>query len=278
VRPTDVRAWTRRGLIRPVRTVRRLAFFDFRQVANARALVDLSRQGVSAARIQRSLEELGAWCDRGTELVAQLETLAGGDALVVRLEDGRMADPSGQLFLDFDAPDEAPPESAERPATHAALRPKLAPIDWFHRGTIAEEQGRLEAAIYAYERSLEEYDGAETYFNLGNALFQLERHREAAEHFRQAVEREPDYVEAWNNLGNVESELGRFEDAQRSYQRALAIAPEYADAHFNLAETLFSAGDLGGAKRHWREYLARDPRSRWADEVRARLEELEPER
>ena len=103
-----------------------------------------------------------------------------------------------------------------------------------------------------------------------------ERRDEAAQSFEAAVEKEPDYVEAWNNLGNVQSELGLTLDAQYSYQRALAVAPDYADAHFNLAETLHTSGDIEGAKRHWREYLARDPQSRWADEVRARLQELEP--
>lgn len=273
VRPTEVRAWMRHGLIRPARTVRRLAFFDFRQVANARALVDLSRQGISAARIKKSLDELGTWCESDVDLLAQLETLAGCEDLVVRLEGGRVADSSGQLLLGFDeeADDEREPASTPR-----ALPGAQQPVDWFHRGTVAEEEGRLDAAVYAYRQALEQDGGAETWFNLGNALFQLERHGEAAQAFEAAVELEPDYVEAWNNLGNVQGELGLGADAQRSYQRALAIAPDYADAHFNLAETLFASGDVEGAKRHWREYLARDPRSRWADEVRARLEELEP--
>ena len=277
VRPTEVRAWMRHGLVRPVRTVRRLAFFDFRQVANARALVELARQGISTQRIRRSLDELGDWCESDVDLVAQLETLAGGDALVVRLEDGRLAEPSGQLFLSFDAKKDM--TNALEPELLAIRRPwrgPVAPLDWFHRGMIAEEEGQLDAAIHAYERSLEEYDGAEVRFNLGNVLFQLERYAEAAKSFRVAVEKEPDYVEAWNNLGNVQGELGLASEAQGSYQRALAVAPDYADAHFNLAETLQTSGDLEGAKHHWREYLARDPQSRWADEVRARLDELEP--
>jgi len=50
------------------------------------------------------------------------------------------------------------------------------------------------------------------------------------------------------------------------------IVPHYADAHFNLAEALAVVGDLQGARRHWRAYLSFDPNSRWADQVRKRLQ------
>jgi len=123
---------------------------------------------------------------------------------------------------------------------------------WFDRGVHAEEQGRLEAAVWAYERALASGASAEVHFNLGNVLFLLRRIPEAAEQFRAATDLEPDYVEAWNNLGNVRSELGRTAEAAEAYRRALAIAPDYSDAHYNFAELLFSCDEYDEARRHFR--------------------------
>lgn len=102
----ELRAWMRRKLIRPVKVARRLAWFDFREVAMARALHGLISAGVSPARIGRSIRELAQWLPeaQGVDtqaMLTQLETSAHGPALSVRLQDGRLVDPGGQLLLDF---------------------------------------------------------------------------------------------------------------------------------------------------------------------------------
>ena len=272
--PTRViRAWVRHGLIRPAREVNRLSFFEFRQVSAARTLAELSARGVSPARIRRSLEQLGHWMPEGDRSLAQLETLEGGGQLLVRLEEGQLAEPSGQLRLDFDG-------ALPRPAPAA---PKLQPERtraeaWFEAGVIAEEEGRYAAAALAYEKTLEAGEvRAEVCFNLGNALYALDKKQAAADRFAQATEMEPDYVEAWNNLGNALSDLGRTREAVSAYRRALSIEPDYADAHFNLAEALALLGDRPAAQRHWRAYLFHDPNSSWAEQVRERLEQDEPD-
>jgi len=98
----------------------------------------------------------------------------------------------------------------------------------------------------------------------------LDKKREAATCFQQAVRLEPDYAEAWNNLGNALSDTGHFADAIAAYRRALAVAPAYADAHYNLAETLALLNDVDGAREHWLAYLQKDPNSTWAEQVRER--------
>ena len=50
-----IRRWHRRGLIVPAREVRRLAYFDFREVATARHLAELLAAGVSPAAIEKKL-------------------------------------------------------------------------------------------------------------------------------------------------------------------------------------------------------------------------------
>lgn len=264
----EVRSWVRHELIRPVRVVNRLCWFDYPQVAGARSISRLTQAGVSPARIRKSLHQLAAWLDEADRSPTQLEPLERGGELLVRLEDGNLAEPTGQLRLGFDR------GVAEGGEGGPAAAPTLlrTPDDWFEQGILAEEEGRLEAAAAAYLRALDEDGGRpEVCFNLGNTLYGLKRRSESVDWFARATELDPGYVEAWNNLGNVLAELEQVDRAVRAYRHALAIAPEYADAHYNLAETLAGSGDLAGARRHWTAYLDQDPNSSWAEEVRQRL-------
>lgn len=254
-----LRSWMRRGLIRPIRISNRLSFFDFRQVAHARALQQLLEAGVSMVRIRRGLESLGEW-SRGAEGIPDLQAAEGG-ALLVRLRDGALAEPNGQLRLDFE----------EEPAPPRPLQGRAA--EWFELGIRAEEEGQLSSALQAYTNELRTAGPrAEVFFNLGNTLYALGRRLEAVHRFTQATEADPTYVEAWNNLGNAlaDSRPGR---AITAYRRALAIEPGYADAHYNLAESLAQMGRLEQAKEHWRAYLRLAPHDPWANRVRKRLEE-----
>ncbi len=271
VAASEIRGWVRSGLIRPIAEVRHLCFFDFKQVAGARELVRLTRQGVGAQRIRESLRQLREWLPADELSLAWLETLEQRGAVGVRTESGALAEPTGQLRLPFGA------AAALAAADEAALRPvleRVGPVhqSWFERGVRAEEAGDLAEAIQFYERAVETVEpDPEALFNLGNALYSLGEAARAATCFRRAVEVDPAYVEAWNNLGNALADAGDPHESVRAFHRALALAPDYADAHYNLAETLADRGDFDGALHHWRAYLDRDPSSSWAAVVRERL-------
>lgn len=264
VPPGHIRSWIRHDLIHPVKVVRRLPYFDFRQVATAKVLNQLTKDGVTPARIRRSLAQVRAWVAEPEQALAQLETIENGGAVLFRTVDGYLAEPSGQLRLDFQ----------ERAAGGASVEPSAQ--GWFERGIVAEELGRLEEAVRCYERALElEAGEPEVLFNLGNALYSLERKTEAAQRFVEATRADPEFIEAWNNLGNALGEIDLPNEALQAYRRALAIEPDYADAHFNLAETLAALGARAAAERHWRAYLVQDPWSSWAEVVRERLAAVE---
>lgn len=261
VTPARIRAWVRHDLIRPAKVVRRLPYFDFRQVATAKALSQLAKDGVTPARIRRSLEQVRAWLAEPDQALAQLAAIESGHELLFRTEAGQLAEASGQLRLDFEG--EAPAGTGETCRSAE---------EWFERGILAEDLGRLEEAVRSYEHSLAL--GArdpEVLFNLGNALYSLERKTEAAQRFVEATRADPEFIEAWNNLGNALGDIDLPSEAVQAYRRALAIEPDYADAHFNLAETLAAMGARDAAERHWRAYLSQDPFSSWAEVVRARL-------
>jgi tetratricopeptide (TPR) repeat protein len=271
IETAEIRSWIRADLIRPTKIVKRLCFFDFRQVASARRLQQLTRSGISPARIRRSLEQLTSWIPGAVPALAQLEVLENGGHVLVRLENGRLAETNGQLRLDFEAsrPDaDATPTPTLQPRKHSAE-------DWFNLGIAAEESGNLEGAVEAYQNAMTVEDPQpEVCFNLGNTYYAMGRNVEAAACFIRATEVDAEYVEAWNNLGNALTEIGRHDQAIPAYKQALAIEPSYADAHYNLGETLALLNDVHGAARHWVAYLKQDPNSPWAHRVRTRLAEL----
>lgn len=258
VPPGVVRAWVERDLLVPSRRGK-APQFPFAQVAAARTLTQLRAAGWTAARIARSLQRARTVVgDRDAALSGLLASI-DQERLCVRTPDGRLVEPGGQLLFDFGAP------------VGATVHDLRSAADWFQIGVDAEAHGRLDDAVAAYQRSAG--DDAEVAFNLGNCLWRLQQKPEALAAFERAVTLAVDYAEAWNNLGIARRALGDLAGAVVACSRALALVPYYADAHFNLADALAASGDREGARRHWRAYLSYDPNSRWAEQVRRRLQE-----
>jgi tetratricopeptide (TPR) repeat protein len=256
---SEVRGWVRRGLLQPVYQNNRLAWFEFKDIVLARNLNRLTSSGVPASQIYKSLSEIALWLPDGERIIGRLETYARG--LRVRLSDGGLADPSGQRLMDFHAAKEAgrvaifPAEKKKSSAVTA-----MAASDWLAAAEEAEEQGDLGAAAEGYARALEVSPQAETYFNLGNALYELGRVGEAAERYLQAIHMVNDFAEAWNNLGNAMAALHKMDDAVRAYEMALTLEPGYPDPHCNLATILERLGQSEKAMSHRAACLRGSPR------------------
>jgi tetratricopeptide (TPR) repeat protein len=264
ISPRRVEHWLRAGLIQARDTVHGVSYFDYQQLAWARTLSDLADAGVRAEQIQRSLEQLRRWLPEIEQPLAQLGILADGRQLLVRLENGQLAEPAGQPHLNFD--DESQPTAVVSPSAPSAT-------DWFHQGCELEEQGRLTEALDAYRQALlVGGPQADACFNLANVLYALGEKGPAAERYQQAVELDSSFASAWNNLGNVLAELGAHTDAVRAYEQALVLMPDCADTHYNMADTLDEIGKSVEARQHWVAFLREDPRSSSAAYARSRLE------
>lgn len=261
-----IRLWIRMGLIEPVETIHRLNFFDFKQVTSAKVLCDLVAEGLPLTRIREGLQRVQAWLPGMDSPLSQLSVLEENGRLLVRLTDGRLAEPCGQLQLDFDIAEE------ERSfAIEGAIRTS---DQWFQDALECENQADYRGAVHAYERAIEQETGDPIlHFNLGNVLYASQQLRDAEREFRIAVELDNDYVEAWNNLGTVLADLDEYEESVKVFQQALAIFPLYADAHYNLGDIFSTLGKVTKAREHWQRYLQLDPKSPWAADVRARLGE-----
>jgi len=101
---TIIRRWHRRSLIRPVKEVRRLPYFDFREVMTAKRLADLLDSGLSPRTIEKKLSELAPWMPDVDRSLDQLSIIMQGRRMLTRSEDG-LVDAEGQLYFDFEAHD-----------------------------------------------------------------------------------------------------------------------------------------------------------------------------
>jgi tetratricopeptide (TPR) repeat protein len=123
-----------------------------------------------------------------------------------------------------------------------------------------EEQGRLQEALADLLRAeaLAPRD-----FSVKNAkgilLARLQRSREAAAAFDEAVTLEPRFAQALHNRGWAREAIGDLVGARESYEQALALKPDYADPLAHLAALAARRGDANRARIHAQQALRIDP-------------------
>lgn len=279
-----IRRWHRRGLIVPVREVRRLPYFDFQEVATARRLAQLLAAGASPRQIEQRLAELARFVPEVERPLAQLSVIVEGQRFLLRQGEG-LIEPGGQLRFDFDALDEfdeprrANIADASQDADilsledwRASLEDPSTPEEMLSLAARLEDEGELAAAGEMYRATLLAFGPhAEINFLLAELLYRLGDVTAARERYYAAIELDEDYVEARANLGCVLVETGQAELAVKAFEGALEFHPEYPDAHYHLARTLDELGQWQDAEAHWQSFLALSPAGPWAEEARRRL-------
>ena len=284
-----IRRWHRRGLIVPVREVRRLAYFDFREVATARRLAELLAAGMSPRAIEKKLEALARYLPGVERPLAQLSVIIEGKEILLRQGDG-LIEPGGQLRFDFDAagidqtllktPDELPggADGVLSPAEQdRSSELPTSPEQICRMAAELEDQGQLQAAVQTYRAAMAAAGPVpEICFRVAELLYRLGELGAARERYYTTIELDEDYVEARVNLGCVLADLGEHELAVAAFRGALAYHVDYADAHHHLARTLDELGLSDEGEPHWRALLDLAPDGPWADEARSRLADKLP--
>ncbi|MHB8902452.1 MAG: tetratricopeptide repeat protein [Thermoguttaceae bacterium] len=276
-----IRRWHRRGLIRPVRMVRKLPYFDFQEVATARRLAELLAAGVKAGSLERKLADLARYLPEVERPLAQLSIMIEGKDILLRQGDG-LIEPGGQLRFDFGAAEEASVLS-DGPAgaapisisTDQILADRLAhsPEEICSLAAQLEDEGQLADAAEMYRAAMAVGGPqAAVCFQLAELLYRQGDIAGARERYYMTVELDEDYVEARANLGCVLVESGQLDLAIAAFQGALAYHEDYADVHYHLARALDQVGRQPEADAHWRLFLELAPDSPWAEQARARLE------
>lgn len=285
----EIRGWARIGLIRPVRTVGRLPFFDFQEVSGARRIAELLAAGVTDRELKRGFHALKSMLPGIERPLSQLQILARDSRLLYRDERGLVEPATRQRRFDFDSaeddtdgPDGGPGGAADEPdATVKFEAPepdtpgqhsRRSPSEWFDEGCRRLDADDAAAAAECFRMSLMDRPGdAETQFCLAEALYRLGNTEAALERYYAAVECDNQYLEALTQIGVLHIDLDQFDAACDAFNLALNVHPEYPEAHWHLANLLAEKGRHDEARPHWQAYLAHDSRSPWAETARQQL-------
>jgi tetratricopeptide (TPR) repeat protein len=95
--------------------------------------------------------------------------------------------------------------------------------------------------------------------NIGGALADEGRLKEALEHLEESVRIKPDFVDARNNYGNALVKVGRLEEGIRQYEEAIRIRPNFENAHNGLGSALDDQGKFEEAIAHYKAALRANP-------------------
>lgn len=270
-----IRRWQRRGLIVPAREVRRLAYFDFQEVATARRLAELVAGGASPVQIEKKLSALRRLAPGVERPLAQLSVIVEGKELLLRQGDG-LIDPGGQWRFDFEArsfdPSQAATVGPRLLADESQESPPPSAQEMRAWAAQLDDEGRLDQAAEVYRTALVAGGpDAEISFLLAELLYRMGDVTAARERYYMAIELDEDYVEARANLGCVLAETGQPELAVAAFEGALAYHGDYPDVHYHLARTLDELGRRDEAELHWRVFLELACDSPWATTARERL-------
>jgi tetratricopeptide (TPR) repeat protein len=93
----------------------------------------------------------------------------------------------------------------------------------------------------------------------GAGFRKLQLFDEAAEQFRQVLERNPESVPVMTLLDDVLSRSGRDEERFELLPRVIALAPRSPGAYVELASITFKRGDVAGAEKLLAQALEIDP-------------------
>jgi tetratricopeptide (TPR) repeat protein len=258
--PTSrILAWTRSGLIEPVRGPRGAHVYSFQDLVLLRTARGLLESDVPARRVRESLAALREQLPAGRPLSAVTISAIGS---------------SGQLQINF--PEPTGPESAvgSKMATATPLpevEPPFPPLS-IHRDrqTLAEatpsaddwydaavdlESSDVEAAMSAYRHAIELDNGfSDALLNLGRLLHERGEADEAEAHYLRAIASGPENARAHFNMGVALEDRGAPDEALDAYLESLRIDPDLAVAHYNVSRLREEAGDSTGAIHHLSEY------------------------
>ena len=99
---STIRRWHRRGLITPTRQFKKLAYFDFQEVASARRIAHMIASGATPKAIETKLSRLAGLYPNLQRPLSQLSVIVEGQVVLLRQGEG-LVEPGGQRRIDFDS-------------------------------------------------------------------------------------------------------------------------------------------------------------------------------
>ena len=97
--------------------------------------------------------------------------------------------------------------------------------------------------------------------NYGMALEAIDKHEEAEQQYRLALDKQHNHAYAYYNLGNILRRKGQMTEAIEALLRAIEIAPSLSEAYTSLSIAFFSSGDTAQGFATLRKALQIDPQN-----------------
>lgn len=277
-----VRRWERLGLIRAVKRVFRLPYFDFQEVAGVRRLQEMLSSGIPREQIESSLRGLQSLFSSMDRPLAQLDILSRDSTVMFRDGRGLVEARSGQRRFDFDekersdgSADHTEPATIPLPELETSFESAQdfwTADDWFDQGCRLLEEDNRDGAIEAFRMALmDSPEDPEIHFHLADALFRTGNRAGALERYHVAVELDHEYIEAWTQLGCLRSLLNDHSGAVNAFDIALSVHPDFSEAIYHKATVMSQMGHAEAAVALQQRYLEVDADGPWAEAVREDL-------
>ena len=125
-----------------------------------------------------------------------------------------------------------------------AIGGQMGASDWLDEGVDQYNQGNYEAALQAWNKSIElapEY--AMAWSNKGSALVSLGMYDDAIQAFNKAIDIDQNFSLAWNGKGEALRRQGKCDEAIQCFGKAIEIDPNDANAWNNKGSCLASLGN-----------------------------------
>src|SRR5277367_2373369 len=260
----QLKQWEEFQFVEPLAPAKK-DFYDFRDLIALRTAKQLIEKGISPSRLRHSLEALRKKLSEVKSPLTELRIVSNGKDLIVEGASGGQLEPiSGQFLLNF-----ATRELVE----NVRMMPDRNAEAWFREALEYDaDPATRKQAIEVYDRVLALKPGhIDALLNRGTLAFEDGQLEAARDYFARGVELEPQNSVARFNLGSTLDDLGLLQEARQHLRLAARLDPQNADARYTLATVCDKLGSAEEAREHWLAYLRLDPASPGSEYARDRL-------
>lgn len=261
---SDVRRWYQRGLIAPVRVVKRLPYFNLEEVFSARRLSLLLQNGVKHPSIEKKLNALRSLNPGILPLLAGRDLVIQGKNVYLRQND-KLLESNGQMLLDFETIENREEEREEEKEKEKDKKEKNAPMNRAVSTPTETENipssnppSPLDAKLQSWNRSLAFFENpnADDFSNTSENFISISQMRSSAMALDEAGKL-ADAEEMWRNilfaqganaedafqLGDVLQRQGNLTAARERFSMAIELDENFVEARVNLACVMSELGE-----------------------------------
>jgi len=156
---------------------------------------------------------------------------------------------------------EAEKMDTKKPEQYNTVVQELSYMNWFEKGYALQIAEKHKEAIDAYKKALEiNPKSVGSYHNIGLIYIKLGNIREAIVNYDKAIELSPQFAKAYMSRGFAYKKLGNFQQAIKDYGIAIKL-DENVDAFLGRGSVYEESGDHKQANSDYNEAIKIDPRN-----------------